>query len=224
MLGPITKYRYDHYTWPEMRQVVARQPVCILPIGSVEDHGRHLPLDVDNFLIGFQRHPISPIRNAANAGAIAPPTRAPIQLTPLARARSCGGTTGPAPGDGRETSGFGAAERKARHQQNGVAPGDTGETGKDRPSGPDPGEDFTLADAVAEPSGRQFEEGIAEREDAEDVAHLHVGSREIRGAAAERQILSRYVMKDTKKANTSTQDRACIAVPAAWRGEAVGGF
>src|SRR5438477_3398508 len=52
MLGPKTKYRYDHYTWPEMRQVVARQPVCILPIGSVEDHGRHLPLDVDNFLIG----------------------------------------------------------------------------------------------------------------------------------------------------------------------------
>ena len=52
MLGPKLKYRYDHYTWPEMKDVVARQPVCILPIGSVEDHGRHLPLDVDNFLIG----------------------------------------------------------------------------------------------------------------------------------------------------------------------------
>jgi creatinine amidohydrolase len=52
MLGPKQKYRYDHYTWPEMQEVVARQPVCIIPIGSVEDHGRHLPLDVDNFLIG----------------------------------------------------------------------------------------------------------------------------------------------------------------------------
>jgi creatinine amidohydrolase len=52
MLGPKQPYRYDHYTWPEMREIVARQPVCILPIGSVEDHGRHLPLDVDNFLIG----------------------------------------------------------------------------------------------------------------------------------------------------------------------------
>ena len=52
MQGPKLKYRYDHYTWPEMKEVIARQPVCILPIGSVEDHGRHLPLDVDNFLIG----------------------------------------------------------------------------------------------------------------------------------------------------------------------------
>jgi len=52
VLGPRLKYRYDHYTWPEMKDVIARQPVCLLPIGSVEDHGRHLPLDVDNFLIG----------------------------------------------------------------------------------------------------------------------------------------------------------------------------
>ena len=52
MNGPKLKYRYDHYTWPEMKEVIARQPVCLLPIGSVEDHGKHLPLDVDNFLIG----------------------------------------------------------------------------------------------------------------------------------------------------------------------------
>jgi creatinine amidohydrolase len=50
--GPKLKYRYDHYTWPEMKDVIARQPVCVIPIGSVEDHGKHLPLDVDNFLIG----------------------------------------------------------------------------------------------------------------------------------------------------------------------------
>ncbi len=52
MHGPKLKYRYDHYTWPEMKDVIARQPVCVLPIGSVEDHGKHLPLDTDNFLIG----------------------------------------------------------------------------------------------------------------------------------------------------------------------------
>jgi creatinine amidohydrolase len=34
-----------------MREVVKRQPVVVLPIGSVEDHGHHLPLDTDNFLI-----------------------------------------------------------------------------------------------------------------------------------------------------------------------------
>ena len=44
-------YLYEHYTWPELGEVARRQPVVILPIGSVEDHGPHLPLDVDNFLI-----------------------------------------------------------------------------------------------------------------------------------------------------------------------------
>src|SRR5262245_37229060 len=44
-------YLYQHYTWPELGQVSKRQPVVVLPIGSVEDHGPHLPLDVDNFLI-----------------------------------------------------------------------------------------------------------------------------------------------------------------------------
>ncbi|MBK9167446.1 MAG: creatininase family protein [Bryobacterales bacterium] len=51
MRGPKLQYRYDHYTWPEIKELVPRQPVCIIPIGSVEDHGYHLPLDVDNFLI-----------------------------------------------------------------------------------------------------------------------------------------------------------------------------
>lgn len=45
-------YYYHHYTWTEMKEVVERQPVVVLPVGSVEDHGPHLPLDVDNFLIG----------------------------------------------------------------------------------------------------------------------------------------------------------------------------
>src|SRR5579862_725692 len=44
-------YLYQNHTWAELRDVVASQPVVILPIGSVEDHGLHLPLDVDNFLI-----------------------------------------------------------------------------------------------------------------------------------------------------------------------------
>ena len=33
-----------------MDDAIARQPVVILPTGSTEQHGRHLPLDVDLFL------------------------------------------------------------------------------------------------------------------------------------------------------------------------------
>jgi creatinine amidohydrolase len=44
-------YLYEHYTWPELGDLSKKQPVVVLPIGSVEDHGRHLPLDTDNFLI-----------------------------------------------------------------------------------------------------------------------------------------------------------------------------
>jgi len=48
---PKIPYLYQHYTWPELGEVAKKQPVVVLPIGSVEDHGPHLPLDVDNFLI-----------------------------------------------------------------------------------------------------------------------------------------------------------------------------
>jgi creatinine amidohydrolase len=44
-------YLYQHYTWVEMKEVAARNPVVVIPVGSVEDHGPHLPLDTDNFLI-----------------------------------------------------------------------------------------------------------------------------------------------------------------------------
>lgn len=44
-------YLYQHYTWPELGEVAKKQPVVVLPVGSVEDHGPHLPLDTDNFLI-----------------------------------------------------------------------------------------------------------------------------------------------------------------------------
>jgi creatinine amidohydrolase len=43
--------RYDHLTWPEIRTRIAEQPVVMLPVGEVEDHGHHLPLDTDNLLV-----------------------------------------------------------------------------------------------------------------------------------------------------------------------------
>jgi creatinine amidohydrolase len=43
-------YLYDELTWPEINEAVEARKVILLPIGSTEQHGHHLPLDVDNFL------------------------------------------------------------------------------------------------------------------------------------------------------------------------------
>lgn len=42
-----TEYRYEKLTWPEINDAVDLGKVCIVPCGSVEQHGPHLPLDVD---------------------------------------------------------------------------------------------------------------------------------------------------------------------------------
>src|SRR5581483_10727886 len=44
------KILYADLTWQEIDQAVAQRPVILLPVGSTEQHGQHLPLDVDNFL------------------------------------------------------------------------------------------------------------------------------------------------------------------------------
>jgi creatinine amidohydrolase len=45
-----TEYRYNRLTWTEMNEAIAMQKVVLLPTGSTEQHGPHLPLDVDVFL------------------------------------------------------------------------------------------------------------------------------------------------------------------------------
>ncbi|MFN0195443.1 MAG: creatininase family protein [Planctomycetaceae bacterium] len=42
-----TEHRYEKLTWPEINDAVAMNKVCIVPCGAVEQHGPHLPLDVD---------------------------------------------------------------------------------------------------------------------------------------------------------------------------------
>ena len=42
-----TEYRYEKLTWPEINDAIALGKVCIVPCGAVEQHGPHLPLDVD---------------------------------------------------------------------------------------------------------------------------------------------------------------------------------
>ncbi len=41
------KYRYEEFTWPEIRDAVAQNRVAVLPVGTVEQHGPHLPLSTD---------------------------------------------------------------------------------------------------------------------------------------------------------------------------------
>ncbi len=50
---PKHSWRYDHLTWPEMRAAIGRdpQPVVAIPIGAVEDHGRHMSLSTDNDIL-----------------------------------------------------------------------------------------------------------------------------------------------------------------------------
>src|SRR4029077_7327915 len=42
-----TEYRYEKLTWPEINDAIELGKVCIVPCGAVEQHGPHLPLDVD---------------------------------------------------------------------------------------------------------------------------------------------------------------------------------
>ena len=42
-----TEFRYEKLTWPEVNEAVALKKVCIIPCGAIEQHGPHLPLDVD---------------------------------------------------------------------------------------------------------------------------------------------------------------------------------
>lgn len=42
--------RLGDLTWPEINDAVASEKVVLIPVGSTEQHGRHLPLDVDNVI------------------------------------------------------------------------------------------------------------------------------------------------------------------------------
>jgi len=45
-----SEYRYNRLTWEEMNEAIEMQKVIILPAGSTEQHGPHLPLEADAFL------------------------------------------------------------------------------------------------------------------------------------------------------------------------------
>lgn len=49
-MSSLSKYLYADLTWPEINEAAVAKKVLLLPIGSTEQHGYHLPLNVDNFL------------------------------------------------------------------------------------------------------------------------------------------------------------------------------
>lgn len=42
-----SQYRYESLTWPELDAAVGMNKVVVIPVGSIEQHGYHLPVDVD---------------------------------------------------------------------------------------------------------------------------------------------------------------------------------
>jgi creatinine amidohydrolase len=42
-----TEFRSEKLTWPEINDAIDLRKVCLVPCGAVEQHGAHLPLDVD---------------------------------------------------------------------------------------------------------------------------------------------------------------------------------
>ena len=41
------QWRYEKLTWPEINDSITAQKAVLVPVGSIEQHGPHLPLDVD---------------------------------------------------------------------------------------------------------------------------------------------------------------------------------
>lgn len=41
-------HRFRELTWPEVNQAAAHRPCLLIPVGAIEQHGPHLPVDVDN--------------------------------------------------------------------------------------------------------------------------------------------------------------------------------
>ena len=45
-------YFYQDLSWPELRDIAATDPVVVLPVGTTEQHGPHLPLATDYLSAG----------------------------------------------------------------------------------------------------------------------------------------------------------------------------
>ena len=46
------KTHLGNYSWQEVQELIKDDPVVVLPVGAFEQHGKHLPVKVDEFLVG----------------------------------------------------------------------------------------------------------------------------------------------------------------------------
>jgi len=63
-------YRYEELSWPQVREAVQHDPVVVLPVGTTEQHGPHLPLMTDYLTAG--RLAEDAVRSLADAAGDGP--------------------------------------------------------------------------------------------------------------------------------------------------------
>ena len=51
-IEPTDEYRYDKLAWPEINEAIEAEKMVLVPVGATEDHGHHLPVDVDREIAG----------------------------------------------------------------------------------------------------------------------------------------------------------------------------
>ena len=66
-------YVYAKLTWPEVNEAVKAGKVPVVPVGSIEQHGPHLPLGTDAIIVdSLVRHAVASRRRAARLYALPP--------------------------------------------------------------------------------------------------------------------------------------------------------
>ncbi|HEM46834.1 MAG TPA: creatininase family protein [Alphaproteobacteria bacterium] len=57
--GTGASWRWGELTWPRLEKRTSRVDIALLPVGSIEQHGPHLPLDTDAFDAEYLAHRIA---------------------------------------------------------------------------------------------------------------------------------------------------------------------